>query len=101
DTTPNRIKWEKDSAEMVLIPAGSFEMGDHFNEGDDIEQPVHTVTLDEFYMDSTEVTNAQYRVFMEQTGHREPRYWTDSSYNQDNQPMVFVSWMMRRPMLRT
>ncbi|MDP7281867.1 MAG: hypothetical protein QGG39_18550, partial [Candidatus Poribacteria bacterium] len=32
DTLPNRIKWEKDGAEMVLIPAGSFEMGDAMNE---------------------------------------------------------------------
>ena len=24
-----RISWEKDGSEMVLIPAGSFEMGDH------------------------------------------------------------------------
>ena len=39
---PNRIKWEKDNSEMVLIPAGSFEMGDHFNEGEPYEQPVHT-----------------------------------------------------------
>ena len=27
DTAPSRIKWEKDGAEMALIPAGSFEMG--------------------------------------------------------------------------
>jgi hypothetical protein len=33
-TGMERITWEKDSSEMVLIPAGSFEMGDHFNEGD-------------------------------------------------------------------
>ena len=94
------IRWNKDSAKMVLIPAGSFEMGDH-HDNMSSALPAHTVALDDFYMDSTEVTNAQYRVFMEQTGHREPRYWTDSSYTQDNQPMVFVSWMMRRPMLRT
>jgi formylglycine-generating enzyme required for sulfatase activity len=28
-----KITWQKDGKEMVLIPAGSFEMGDHFNEG--------------------------------------------------------------------
>ena len=26
------ITWEKDGSEMVLIPAGSFEMEAHFNE---------------------------------------------------------------------
>ena len=52
-----KITWEKDGSEMVLIPAGSFEMGDHFNEGNTYERPVHRVELDEFYMDSREVTN--------------------------------------------
>jgi formylglycine-generating enzyme required for sulfatase activity/PKD repeat protein len=42
---------------MVLIPAGSFQMGDNFryNGGPD-EQPVHTVTVSAFYMDTYEVT---------------------------------------------
>jgi len=29
---------------------------------------------------------------MEQTSHREPKHWTNSSYNQANQPVVGVSW---------
>ena len=45
---------------MVLIPAGSFEMGDHFNEGKNNELPVHTVELDVFHMDMTEVPVGQY-----------------------------------------
>ncbi len=53
----------KDGAEMVLIPAGEFEMGDPFNEGDPDERPVHTVYLDAFHMDVYEVTNAQYKKF--------------------------------------
>ena len=79
----------KDSAEMVLIPAGSFEMGS--NEEDD-EKPVHTVYVDAFYMDKYEVTNVQYQKFMRATGHREPKYWNDSRFNQPNQPVVGVSW---------
>lgn len=43
-------------AEMVLIPAGSFEMGDSFGEGDSDERPVHTVFVSAFYMDKFEVT---------------------------------------------
>ncbi len=43
---------------MVLIPAGEFQMGDTFNEGDSDgrELPVHTVRVDDFYMDKYEVT---------------------------------------------
>ena len=54
-----RITWNKDSSEMALIPAGSFEMGDHFGEGNGNERPVHRVELDAFYMDVNEVTVCQ------------------------------------------
>ena len=43
-----KITWKKDGAKMVLIPAGSFDMGS--GESSD-EQPVHTVYVDAFYMD--------------------------------------------------
>lgn len=43
---------------MVLIPAGSFQMGDTFGEGDFDERPVHTVFVSAFYMDKYEVTKA-------------------------------------------
>ncbi|GEM_PF-727460 len=46
-------------AGMELIPAGEFQMGDTFNEGNK-EQPVHAVYVDGFFMDRTEVTNQQY-----------------------------------------
>jgi formylglycine-generating enzyme required for sulfatase activity len=45
-------------AGMVLIPAGRFQMGDSFGEGDSDERPVHTVTVSAFYMDVHEVTKA-------------------------------------------
>ena len=97
---------EEDDVGMVLIPAGEFEMGDHFNEGLADELPVHTVSLDDFYMDVNEVTNAQYKKFVEATGHREPKGygfvdgevkdgfepWKSPYFNGDNQPVVCVSW---------
>ena len=55
---------------MVLIPAGSFQMGDAFNEGGSDERPVHTVTLDAFYLGVYEVTNAQYCAFLNERGNR-------------------------------
>ena len=42
---------------MVLIPAGTFQMGS--TTGDVNEVPVHTVELDAFYIDQHEVTNAE------------------------------------------
>ena len=50
----------KHPCDMAYIPAGTFQMGDSFNEGDSDEFPVHTVTLDSFYMCKYEVTNVQY-----------------------------------------
>ena len=49
---------------FALIPAGSFEMGDHHNlggtdHGND-ETPIHTVRFDSFYMGITHVTTDQY-----------------------------------------
>jgi formylglycine-generating enzyme required for sulfatase activity len=48
----------KGGAEMVLIPAGSFEMGSDRGQAD--EAPVHRVCVDAFLMDRCEVTQAQY-----------------------------------------
>jgi formylglycine-generating enzyme required for sulfatase activity len=77
---------EKD---MVLIPAGEFNMGSE--DGDRDERPVHKVYLDAFYIDKYEVTNAQYRQFIKATGHRKPYGFEDDNFNQQNQPVVGVS----------
>jgi|GEM_PF-1143063 len=45
---------------MALIPAGEFDMGDHYGVGDRDELPVHTVFIKKFWMDSYEVTNLRY-----------------------------------------
>ena len=45
---------------MAYIPGGWFQMGDSFNEGESTERPVHTVTVDSFYMGKYEITNRQY-----------------------------------------
>lgn len=54
--------------DMVLIPAGEFTMGDYHDTEREDEKPVHTVHLDEFYIDKYEVTNAQYAQFLNQYG---------------------------------
>lgn len=54
-----------------VIPAGSFLMGDHHDEGypDDGELPLHEVRLPSFRMDETAVTNAQFATFCKDTGY--------------------------------
>jgi formylglycine-generating enzyme required for sulfatase activity len=52
---------------MSWIPGGTFRMGsdDHYPE----EAPAHRVTVNGFWMDSTPVTNNQFRAFVRATGH--------------------------------
>ena len=92
---------------MVLIPAGTFEMGSNDAEADDNEQPVHTVHLDAFYMDKYEVTNAQYKAFVDANpqwskDNIEDRFhdgtylylWSGNNYpsGMADHPVVRVSW---------
>ena len=60
-----RVGAERDG--MMWIPSGSFMMGS--KDGQPDEQPVHSVTLDGFWMDKTEVTNEQFKKFVEATGY--------------------------------
>ncbi|MDP6963080.1 MAG: SUMF1/EgtB/PvdO family nonheme iron enzyme [Planctomycetota bacterium] len=50
--------------DMVAIAGGTFDMGDHAGVGSSNEQPVHTVTLDAFYMDKYEVSNVKFADFL-------------------------------------
>lgn len=54
---------------MVFIPGGEFVMGTNSELGWPEEQPAHRVVVDAFWIDSTEVTNAQFRKFVEATGY--------------------------------
>jgi sulfatase modifying factor 1 len=88
DNQPANILKEiisKDGAKMVLIPAGEFQMGDAL---DGVGDAVHIVYLDAFYMDVYEVTNAQYKKFMDATGYKAPTYWNDTRFNQPNYPVI-------------
>ena len=80
----------KDGAEMVSIPAGEFWMGS--DDGDTDEKPRRRVYLDAFRIDKFEVTNTLYRRFMEATGRAAPQYWSDSKWNEPQQPVVGVDW---------
>ena len=68
-------------AEMVLVPAGSFLMGSADGEPD--EAPPHEVALDAFWIDRTEVTQAQYGKLV---------LGNPSHFKGDDRPVEQISW---------
>lgn len=71
---PARIRRLKDGMEMVLVPAGTFQMGavpgDPLGASVPDEHPRHPVTLTKaYYLDVHEVTNEQFLSFAEATTH--------------------------------
>ena len=86
----------KDGTEMVLIPAGSFEMGDSKDEPEawmKRSRPVHTVELDAFYMDVHEVTVGKFRKFVRETGYEYDRWdWVAVWSPTGKHPMILVTW---------
>jgi len=83
-----------DGMVMVYVPPGEFEMGSEATGSVSTNDtlPVHTVTLDAFWMDRTEVTNAQYRLCVEAGACEEPVRWDDEDFNGPDYPVVFVTW---------
>ena len=60
----------KTHQKMSLIPAGTFMMGGDSSKARPDELPKHEVTVKTFWMDSTQVTNAQFREFIKSTGYK-------------------------------
>jgi formylglycine-generating enzyme required for sulfatase activity/tRNA A-37 threonylcarbamoyl transferase component Bud32 len=58
---------------MAFIPAAAFVQGN--DSGNDDERPEREVALDAYYMDVTEVTQAAYAAFVEETGREVPESW--------------------------
>ena len=90
---------------MVLIPAGDFQMGS--DDGYEDEQPVHIVYVDAFYMDTYQVTNAQFKAFVDANPQWQKDYipdkyhdghylwrWSGNSYpsGKGDHPVTHVSW---------
>ena len=100
-----------DDMAMVYVPAGEFEMGSTDAQLDEAvalcnqamvcpreefedEKPAHTVALDGFWIDRTEVMNAQYRGCVEAGRCKNPEFhnyrYRDAAWT--NHPMVYVDW---------
>ncbi len=81
------------AADMVYIPAGSFTMGSDLPDAPADAQPAHTVDLDAFWIDRDEVTNQEYKVFLDATEHRLPQAWNGKyPAGRDDMPVAGVSW---------
>ena len=89
----------KDGSEMVLVPAGTFKMGDG--------SEAHDVHVDAFYIGKYEVTNRHFKKFVDANpqwakGKIDKKYhdgdylkhWNGDSYPSDkpDHPVVYVSW---------
>jgi len=80
----------------VLVPAGTFWMGcredlnDSWNCGSD-ETPQHEVRLSSYGIDVHEVTQAEYKAFVDDTGHRTPSCDWEPVSTSDH-PVVCVDW---------
>ena len=90
-------------SQEVLVPAGQFYMGCSSDlspvKCDRDASPIHVVYLDAFYIDRTEVTNAQYEacvaagacpVPIENSSESRPDYFTNPQYA--GYPVIHVDW---------
>jgi formylglycine-generating enzyme required for sulfatase activity len=86
----------KDGMEMVYVPAGDFNMGNFSGIAD--EQPLHSVFLDAYWIDKTEVTNVMYSQCVQSGACLKPynqsnthfNYYPDPQYA--NYPVIDLKW---------
>lgn len=106
----------KDGMVMVFIPAGEFPMGtsdeqrtrlidEHIwdKNWNESELPLHTVYLDAYWIDQTEVTNGQYALCVADGACQEPRFLKSATRDSyfgnpefQNYPVVYVDWTMAK-----
>jgi len=76
--------------EMVVIPAGSFTMGDLWGDGWEDEKPTHQVTIPRnFAIGKNEVTFEEYDQFAKSTGRK---LLDDKGWGRSQRPVINVSW---------
>lgn len=99
-----------DGMVMVYVPAGGLQMGSTdaaLEQADELcvkyrpacergsfgrEMPAHPVALDAFWIDRTEVTNAQYALCVADGSCRESEYAEHPDFNGADHPVVGVDW---------
>lgn len=104
---PNMVS-EVDGKVMVMIPAGEFIMGTNRTDPENThlkigtvkplykdQQPEHKVRLDAFYIDQYEVTNREYKKFIDSVQFSElPGHWEEGTFpeGKGDLPVTNVTW---------
>jgi formylglycine-generating enzyme required for sulfatase activity len=86
----DKLKDGSQGPEMVVVPAGTFKMGDIQGTGGDDEKPVHTVSIAKsFAIGRYPITFDEYDRFASATNRSLPN---DQGWDRDRQPAINVSW---------
>lgn len=90
--TPTPVAPPKAKADLVPIDGGTFLMGR--KTGPPQETPAHAVTVQQFLMDRTEVSNTEYADFVRETNHAAPSHWVGNKppFGQEQWPVVNVTF---------
>jgi len=90
--TPTPVVPPKAKADLISIDGGTFSMGR--KAGPPQETPPHLVTVQQFQMDRTEVSNSEYADFVRETNHSAPAHWIGNKppFGQENWPVVNVTF---------
>jgi len=75
---------------LVQIPGGWFLMG--HDGGQDVERPVHRVWVDAFALAATQVTNAEYAVYLRASETPAPPFWNKPGFDDPAHPVAGLSW---------
>lgn len=82
--------------EVRKAPAGEVEVkgGEVTLGGGDSKLPLRRLSVSDFSIAETEVTNAQYAAFIEATEHKAPAHWKDGKFSPGTgeEPVVGVAW---------
>jgi len=98
---------------MVLVPGARFAMGvssleleqlselgrdvphmeSHYRDWFSKEQPLHEVIVDSFFLDAQEVSNAEFALFVDETGYEAEGNWREQAgEDREEHPVVSVTW---------
>lgn len=80
----------KSAPRMLAIPGGTFRMGKDGSRAD--EGPAHVVSVSPFLAAESPVTNAEYAIFVRETGASEPPFVGEERFAGPDLPVVGINW---------